>query len=151
MILTASQIPASGFLRKTPPLPWIGCLLPPKENNRTQRGIPRRNGKAWWKNFPPLFFPIFKSTKQGTSVWFYVGGSSKMTDSHLEVPSVQPVPVSVLSPPDAVPVHMAPEMSPSPWGKLSFWWREVLGCLVGRVIFLKRTANVTWVLRQSGC
>jgi len=30
------------------------------------------------------------------------------------VPSVQPVPVSVLSPPDAVPVHMAPEMSPSP-------------------------------------
>ena len=119
VILTARQIPASGFLRKTHPLPWIGCLLPPKENNRTQRGIPSRNGKAWWKNFHH-FFSMFNSTKQGTSVWCHVGGSSKMTDSHWEVPSVQPVPVSVLSPPDAVPVHMAPEMSPSPWGKLSF-------------------------------
>lgn len=64
VILTASQIPASGFLTKTPPLPWIGCLLLRKENNRTQRGIPSRNGKAWWKNFLP-FFPFSKAPNRG--------------------------------------------------------------------------------------
>ena len=84
VILTARQIPASGFLRKTHPLPWIGCLLPPKENNRTQRGIPSRNGKAWWKNFHH-FFPcsiapnrgqVFGAMWEGHQKWLTVTGRS---------------------------------------------------------------------------
>lgn len=62
VILTASHIPASGFLRKTPKIfPGLVAFSPQRKH-----GIPSRNGKAWWKNFP-TFSPFSKAPNRGTS------------------------------------------------------------------------------------